>query len=256
MTIHSPGGARERIMMYGAEGSGKSKSYIDIYDATDVLFHIVDTDVAVERMFANRDTSRVVHTEATDYEDAAKAFIKAGKQAKADEWVVIDLLSPTWQWCQDYWAVKTQKGLTEDSLALWMPEKKVDYDWVAINRLYNNFMANVLRTEAHIMAICEEDSISEGTWQNETDKAFKTFSKKPKGNKRNPHLFHTVIHCSRLSLTEPKFMMTSAKEREGRDCDWVKEDVTDDSFAQRYLVEVAGWEDDTPPTVRKKRKRT
>ena len=43
--------ARERILVYGGEGTGKTWDYLKIAEALpDVTFHIIDTDDTTERM--------------------------------------------------------------------------------------------------------------------------------------------------------------------------------------------------------------
>ena len=257
VTIHSPPDNRERILAFGLAGTGKSKCYIDIFDATTEHFYILDTDVAVRRMFASRDQSRITFIEATDYQSAAEGFIRMGRQASEGEWMVVDLLSPTWQWCQDYWLAKTQKGATQENMSMWVPTKEVDYDWQRINSMYNNFMSNIMRSPAHIFCTAEEQAIMHGKWEGDLDREYEEFGAKPAGNKRNSHLFHEVLYCRKKQLKVPKYLMTATKEREGRECDWNDLDFTDLNFADEYLVGVGGWVEDeeTEPTPRRRRRR-
>ena len=245
--IRSSTGEKERQLFFGPPGGGKSKAYLDLYDNIDTHMYIVDTDVATERMFTNRDQSRATITEATDYITAATALLKYNKIAKAGDWLVVDMITPTWGWCQDYWVTKKVKGAGD--LAIWMPDKEIDYDWVAINRLYNNFLNLILSCQAHVLVIAEEDTLAkEGSkWENQADKAFATTGRKPRGNKRVPHLFHEVVHCTKIEMAEPQWRMTMAKEREGRECDWVRKDMTGLTFWEEYLIEVADWVEVAPP---------
>ena len=96
--IRSSTGEKERQLFFGPPGGGKSKAYLDIYDNIDTHMYIVDTDVATERMFTNRDQSRATITEATDYITAATALLKYNKIAKAGDWLVVDMITPTWGW--------------------------------------------------------------------------------------------------------------------------------------------------------------
>lgn len=257
MTIHAPEGVRERIMGYGPAGSGKSKAYVDIYLETDTNMYVVDTDVAVERMFRGVDQSRLTFEEATDWESAGKAMIKMARQAKAGDWLVLDLSTPTWQWCQDFWVSKTQKGAGDD-LTLWVPKDDIDYDWQRINSMYNAFTAKIMATKAHVY-VCAEDAdiVKAGSsWRGDLDDDFEGVGAKPAGQKRTPYQFHSIYLFRKKTFKNApdKYDVTAAKERVGRECDWNREEWTGESFAQKYLVDIAEWQDDEAEE-RPKRKR-
>ncbi len=253
MGIISPESNRERILIFGPPGVGKSRCYIDIYNRIDGDMYVIDSDVAVERMFRDVDQSRLSYNEATDYEEAANAMTDYVKQAVEGDWIVIDLLTPTWAWVQDYWAMKKGKTKANTDLALWMPMDNKDYDWVTINRMYNNFLRPIMKTPAHIMVITEETDVMDGKFEGDTDRLFKEFGMKPRGNKRVPHMFHECIHLGMKNFkTETLYNITAAKERFGRECFWNQENFTDQSFVDEYLIGVAGWTEDTPKKRRRK----
>jgi hypothetical protein len=254
MTVKQPDGVRERILIFGPPGAGKSRAYVDIYDNIEGKVFVIDTDVAVERMFANRDKSRLEYNEAQDYETAAKAMQKYTSQAKAGDWVVVDLLTPTWGWCSDYWAMKTSKIKANTDMSLWLPMSNKDYDWSTINRMYSNFMRSLMTTEANVLVICEETDIMEGKFEGDTDRLFKEFGVKPRGNKRVPYSFHTSLYLGTKNFkTGTQYRISAAKEREGRQCDWSDEPFDDASFVDEYLVGVAGWTRESKPTRRRRK---
>jgi len=252
--IDPPPGCRERLLFYGEPGTGKSRAYVDMFDNTDGTFFILDTDIAVERMWADRDTSRLVHAPAADYVEAARGMKTFEDEAGPGDWLIVDMISPTWAWCQDYWAQR-RLGIDADLMSTFIPDSTdgIDYNWVEINRMYNRFLLTITKTQAHVLVIAEEDKITDGTWENPTDRDFKHMKLKPRGNKRIPHLFHSVLRCHRLTYkgADNKYMMTSAKERVGRECDWADEDMTDLSFVEEYMIPVAGWTERQPRRRRK-----
>lgn len=255
----SPHPYRERHLFYGAPGTGKSLAYVDLYDNTESRFFVVDTDVAVQRMFSSRDTSRVQFEEPTNYKEAATAFLRFSKLAKPDDFIVIDLVSPLWQWTQDFWVMQNQ-GLTEDEMLFWVPERSKSrkgdsfkMEWVDINRLYGQLMKLVMKAGCHVIAIAEETAVvSEGSWSDkaETMVTFGSEGFKPVGNKRNPHLFHTVTHFQKIG---EKYLATIVKEREGRNAPEKRQDVTGQGFFSWYIT--PHWQGEQKASPRPKRRR-
>jgi hypothetical protein len=255
MGINSPEGNRERILAFGPPGAGKSRTYVDIYDRIDGDMYVVDTDVAVARMFADKDQSRLDYTEALDYETATKAIQKYAAQADPEDWLVVDLLTPTWPWCQDFWAMKKGKAKKGEDLSMWMSEgKKDDYDWPTINRMYNNFMLPIMQTQAHVFVVTEEVDVMEGAFEGDVDRLYKDFGVKPRGNKRVPYLFHTSLHFGTKNYkTHTEYNISAPKERVGRDCDWHEEPFDDQSFVDEYLINMAGWDSGEPKRPRRRK---
>lgn len=261
----SPHNYPEQILVYGAAGTGKSKDYLEIYDAcTDARFFGLETDPnAMARMFSNRDTDRITFYTAQDYEQCVRAVQRIKKSIKPGDWFIIDMITQIWPWALYFWIHK-RLHVPKDDLALWIPDDpKWRPNWSEVNSVYLNLMTLIFGTGAHIFAVAEEDkTTTEGGWQDSDDvlATFQSEGYKPRGQKRTPHLFHTVLHHIKVGN---QYFINCPKEREGRECDWARHKMTGLSFFDEYMVGVAEWEypddgeevEEVQPVAPKRRRR-
>lgn len=242
----SPYSFRERILLYGGSGVGKSKCYLDLYDIMeDSHFYVIDTDTAADFMFEGRDRSRLTFEEPNSYRDCASAFLRFSQRANRDDWLVIDLGDPLWIWTQTFWKM-SYFGKTEEEMLFFIEPKtqkirgkEVPFrpNWSEINRMYDTLIRTAFEAKCHIIMICGETTISDGggDWDDAADilSIYRSEGTKPQGNKRNSHYFHTILH---LIMNGPKYRASIPKEREGREKLWVeKAEITDLTFWDYYL---------------------
>ena len=251
MTLVTPLSSRERILLYGAAGVGKTRQWMAMTEHLDGRFLVVDTDNALLRMTeaGDYDEDRFVFTDVHDFAAAIQTFEKYAMKAKADDWVVIDLLSPIWPWTMDYWQQRVT-GMSKTDL-MFRPRSDVstkDWNWPEINSWYATVFEIFLTSRCHLLAVCEEDDLNteqSNKWRDKEDIAntFRDVGKKPRGNKRNAHVFHTVLHLTKTGAGRTaRYLMTTVKDRE-REGDRAlnSTEVNNKNLATAYLEPVAGW---------------
>ena len=242
--IESPYPYNERIMLYGASGSGKSKAYVDILQATDTHMYIIDNENAAERMLSEEFEGRYTVYGGATWPEIGKGVLQAANRAKVGDWIVVDMMTPVWEAAWMYYVHKAYK-IDYDEMMFWMPSKGQRLDWPKIKSLYKTLIDKLTQGKAHFLGIyAETDVVMEGDWADKgmVLQMFADEGARPVGNKGDAHYYHTVIHT--LKAGRNKFYLTTLKERErgGRQPEYmVRKDWSGGNFAKDYLVEEAGW---------------
>lgn len=252
--FHSPHDARERILLYGEAGVGKSRAYIDIARVlkatkSPASVYIIDNDKSAKWMAesANLDLQITEVYEWPEYISALKTIIKT---IKRDDWLILDLASEAWPAVQSYY---TEQVFGNDIGAYFLQVKKdmgkqTEFDgwtdWKVINKLYSDFMRPfVYRSPCHILATSTCDPITRKKSPDakvgddkETVSVFGSVGFKPEGQKRLKHQFNTTIflHKTNVGL----YVATSVKDRERPLI--ISQPIK--SFSIDYLKTVAGWQ--------------
>ena len=254
----SPTRARERILVYGDPGSGKSFSYLTIarmlqVTDTPATVYVIDTDMAAERALSSEfgDLSNVIVYPAYTWEDYCSTLVAIRKVIRPDDWLCIDLICKAWLAAQEYYVSKVFKTDLDDyflDARRMLQEARDDgkkvkekvspldgwKDWTIINRLYNTWSeAAIMKTNAHIFACAKSAPVNSDLDNRKTMTSFGRLSVKPCGQKDLAYNFHTVLLSS---ATRDGYALQSAKDR-GRQLI----DIDVSMFAIDYLQDVAGW---------------
>jgi hypothetical protein len=247
--------APERILLFGVAGTGKSTAALAVARATGATMTIIDTERAHDRLLEtewqglDNVTVKDVRFDAmvndtTNWDEMIGAVKDCVKTMQPGDWLVIDSVTPTWD---DVQAWFTQK-LWGDDLADYMMAARMQAqdsgkrggsafegftDWPVINKTYNTLYNLILNAPGHVLITAETAAlIDEGT---ENQILFGSHGVKPKGQKRLPHIPHTVLLTGRKRTGE--WTLSTVKDR-GRE---QMAGVTVDNFAKDYLGKMCGW---------------
>ncbi len=264
MPFHTDG-PKERILLMGGPGSGKTRAYLSIAEllqksGSDATVYVIDTDYAVDYMLqiGFSDLENVVFSEVADWPEYMQAVNDFQKVIQPGDWLVGDLLNYAWEAVQEHYSTEAYgKDMADHFMerrqraAKMKKSKQSDdgwegsSDWQIIKPLYRAFVNRFMyRHRAHVLATCGVKPIArDGKWKdnNEVVATFGHIGFKPEGEKRTPHHPHSIIHLRRSNTGE--FMMTTAKDRERPDMVDVSlgTEESPGSFAKSYLIGVAKW---------------
>lgn len=254
---------RERLLLYGGEGAGKTRAWCAIaawYRRTGnpAQFHVLDSDVTVEAMadgwpdfYDNVTVYDVLSWR--DYLDQFQNAKKAADPTRMD-WLVVDRADLAWPAVQDYyvetvleqdvenWVIAHAKGESKGQHPL---SGEWGMNWFYINRMYQSFAVPLLRWPGHVFLTAAEKKLvrAEKSGDRSDDKDVLALyggeNVRPDGQKNLGHQMHTVIHAIDASTPrKPEWKMTTVKDREREK---MSGKVISD-FVLDYLVPVAKWE--------------
>jgi hypothetical protein len=266
----SPHRSRERILNYGFAGSGKSQGIIDIARNSNTRLWIVDTDRAWDRMLDGApDIEGQVASladvrmeaqvkELSQWEVMCDAVTHAARNMGREDWLVVDMMSVAWPWCQAHFAMEAYGKAIDDFMlearktAIRM-EAETDKrssksafegmsDWPTINRIFDTQLIDpILLARGHVYMTAEQDDVrtnaGELSTSDEVMSQFGRIGKIPRGQKGVPYTAHTVLHMG--ATMAGAWVYTTAKDRIGRE----KKTMAPlaEEFMKGYLVKVAGW---------------
>lgn len=261
MTLSAGGLRKERILAYGASGSGKSSIWLNIANwikrtNSPSRILLLDTDFTAEAMLpADGSLDDVVIVEqAADWKEmkpAIKRLVAKGVAGRGD-WLVYDMIDKVWSKSQDGFF----EFLTDKDIDVFLMEAVKEgaslggdwgVNWQAINKMYGELIAPIVRFPGHVLALApaadvrEPDRSGKGGDDARIRGLFSRLGVKPQGQKDLPHLFHTVL----LMQESPKgWTMTTAKDRERARVGGVVlggESGPEPGFVMKYLLQIAGW---------------
>lgn len=234
--------ARERILVVGGSGTGKSTTYISAArKSPDATFYVCDSDFAIDRMLEGENLPNVTHRLTIDWADYVKNVKDFQAQMKPDDWLVIDFISTAWDAVQAYY-VDQVHGKDVDAYFLEARKKKAkgnpldgDTDWGIINKIYKAWMTNLLaKTPGHILATAPAKALGD-----RDDPAVKALygaaGVRAEGQKHLAHSFHTVLLLGKTRMGE--YQLTTIKDRNRREV----EKAALGEFATDYLLKIAGF---------------
>lgn len=234
--IRSPFPFRERILLFGGWGAGKSYAIESIARHCHVV--VVDTDAAWARTQA---LSPDLDVEVVDVTDASwpEVLAAVSRELDPDAWLAVDMLGPLWDLCQEHY-VSTVYG--KDKAAYFLAAREQGRrgtldglkDWSVINAMWAQLANVLLRKRCHLVATAGARELMGELEDAEVRSVYGPLGVRPSGNKRMGHLFSTVVF---MQKTKGGWSMTTVKDR-GRKA-FEREPVVD--FAVQYLVG-AGWE--------------
>lgn len=251
-TLECPIPPRERLLVYGVEGTGKSKGLLDIARrVTDGKFYIMDNDLSYERLLytgyldvAERGNVVIENYDTTEWGLYIPQINEWRKVAGRNDWLVLDSTTPTWSavssWYSDQLFGKDKAAhmlqLKKDSKSDREFHKAMSdsMNYTIINAEYFKLYAVLARWPGHVYLTAEQDTIREEDEKGTRD-VYGPIGFKPKGQKAIGHRTNTVLWMSRNRAGE--WLMSTMKDR-GRE--YMNKVVTTD-FAADYLQGIAGW---------------
>ena len=241
---------RERILVYGQSGCGKSYAHLKIAEAYPMSkFYIIDTDDSIPRMVANELTElhNIEVYPAQDWLGCVKALEEIKSKVKPDDWLVVDMLCSVWDFVQTYFI---EEVFNQDTGSFFLQARKELktgasslsalkgwVDWTVINKLYQGWINEITyRLPCHVFFTCKAARISKEDDPGTQD-IYSIFGVKPEGEKRNIYRVHSVFL---LAHDRNGYNISTVKDR-GRIGLENHPLTPEQNFATRYLQLVAGW---------------
>jgi hypothetical protein len=263
-------GAGERIMVFGPSGVGKS---FDLYCAarmaintgSDAQFHIIDTDRSVARMLSDPQLSVLLGEDRTphpnihvydireiaaeknhnEWKVLASSLQTVSKVLGPNDWVMIDMMTVTYDWVQEAYTdrvfKKDRSDFFQDKRAQQAAGGKEGgsfsfIDWPILKDMYQtDLMRPIMMMKGHVYATAALKALDDRAGANERS-TFGAFGVMPAGEKNTQFTFHTVLW--KFSPKQGTFAFTTIKDRARP---FVSTYNVDD-FAIDYLVNIGGWQ--------------
>ncbi len=265
----------ERILLIGAEGTGKSYDWLKIADLAQrtgatTKFYCVDTDNAIRRMLAEEfpHLTNVELTIAIDWEEILAAVRKYVKTVGPEDWLIVDMFGPSWDEVQDFYTnevwgqdfgsymleVRKQiEHVKKEYDAKVAAGQKVDpkkdappssvyeggfqgwKDWNVIKAIYRPLTKAIMKCPCNLLCTAQTDMFNQSEDEKSLRMMYAGYGVKPRGEKRIGHLFHTVIW---VQHPQPTLWWASTIKDRGRK---ILQGDRLNNFAVDYLVKVAGW---------------
>ena len=251
--LHPQNPRRERILVMGPPGAGKSTTWKDIaewYDRTGAqgTMYVADSDGAWEgqRPTDGHLDGRVKATDVYDFPSIVGVVEEATTNFQSGDFLVIDMIDKAWSYAQSHYYEQVY-GKELDQF--WLEAKKDGVNpggewgsnWTVINKLHQSLMLKLQRYPGHLIAcapvaeVRQPDRQGAGGDRKEILHLFGKFGVKPQGQKDLPYNFHTVLFLQ--DVPRLGYTYTSIKDRD-------RELVSGEplaSFVKSYLIAKAGW---------------
>jgi hypothetical protein len=234
--VPPPGRAgRERILLYGGHGVGKSLSWIDVAmemrkRGNEGKLYVLDTDAAVEDLFDElwpEGRDMIENWVVSDFEELSEATVELlshKPDSENGDFVVIDLISSVWEWVQEFYAEKVygmtiEDYITETSTLIhaakeagekgherefgdWKPG-----DWMHMKKIYLGWERKlVLGGRGHVIACAEESEMNAFVTKDRDIKAYSGtgggIGFRPRGQNSLGHRFRTVIRVQKTGVDQ------------------------------------------------------
>lgn len=250
----------ESILLYGANGSGKSRAWAAIrkwYEVTNTPghFHIIDTESGMAKRtragYLNGELGNNFDSNATiypveDYDSLLDTSIKINENATGDDWIIVDSIGWGHLWARDKW-LKGSKNVTwREFLDAGRSMKEVQpHQWSEPRGLYRDWLVPyVLQFPGHRLVVAHAKEIRMPTgdpakdkWAEKKRQILETFGRygvKPEGDDDLMYGFQVIMLTVRGRDTWT-YTTVDDNEREFLD----HQPVTD--FVTSYLMPVADW---------------
>lgn len=249
--------APERIMSYGAPGSGKTNGWFSIALHTTGNIYAIDTDLSsLEFMDGERYGElfdRITFETPEALDEAIENLEKWAQEATpGEDWLVVDRVDWAWDAAQEEFSNRIfGVDVDEHFMAFreaWQKEKDGKAagnpfegftDWPTIKKRHKRFISALMtatKRGVHWYICAGEKDTNEKLDDATTNRMFGRIGARPMGEKTNPHIPRTVL---RLQGNNPNtWRMTTVKDRERPQMNG--QAIKD--FALDYLVGVAGWQ--------------
>lgn len=252
MYLASPIKPRERILVFGVGGTGKSNGALSIarrINPEDRMF-VLDNDLSYDRLLATdyQDVEQAGNVtvrgcDVTEWDVYTESVREWGSIATPDDWLVVDSMSPTWDAVQGWY---TEQVFGDDIASYFLEVRKNMKggkalgafegftDWNVINKVYAKFTAQLNRWPGHLYLTAEQANIGDND-DKDVKGMFGSYGVKPKGQKRLGHITSTTLQMSKARVGG--WTLTTIKDRGRRELEG--EGIKD--FGLDYLMKVAGW---------------
>lgn len=256
MKLKSPHKFKERILLFGGGGAGKTTAVLSIARHTvEGKFWIIDNDYsyAYERALATEftevdpDRIEVIEVDA-DWEECIAAIDRVLAEGDPEhDWLIIDPFSPMWSYVQTWMSTRVH-GADIDEYMIDLRKESSDrkefakslgdsMNWPIVDRVWTERVLKPLRRwKGHMILVCEATETSNKFDDDEVKSLFGHLGVKPAGQKRSHHIASTNLLLSKSG--HGQYTMSTAKDRNREEME--RAEVTD--FALDYLRDVAGWE--------------
>lgn len=261
MPLHAPGNARERILLMGPYGAGKSFAWTQIAEwldrtQSDAKVFVLDSLATAERD-AGHLTNVYVYdwsswAELEQHTDDAIRFATRGV-----DWLIVDLITTVWDVAQSHYIerVMARPGERASTWRLdWRAEggqghplvgaEAYGMNWSHIKAYYYDWINRIIRYPGHLLVCASAEGVVKADPKNPNSRSdpieilheFGPYGYKPKGEKTLAQPFHTILMLNHPKPNEWSFTTIRDRRRERI----VNEPLQD--FVVQYLVKVAGWE--------------
>lgn len=238
--------ARERILLYGLPGAGKSEAVLSI---ARLVPHrrvfVIDTEVDVyDRLLAGTGIENVVNYGVLpdDWESQIETVRQVGQEIGEDDWFVIDSISPTWpavtSWfvqkvfdrsIEDYFMSAREAATKGNPLDGWRDYSVINKQYAA---LYNEVLKASGSKRCHVLWTAEAEEVRDDAPRDKL-LLYRGVGYEPRGQKRLGHIPHTILW---LRKDRSGWGWQTVKDQGRGD---VEGELTD--FARQYLGGMAGW---------------
>lgn len=259
MALQAGSGRRERILVFGFSGAGKSTTWMNVAEwmyktKSESKMYVVDNDMAWQagRPLDGHLDDVVKVWDVETWQEHREAVRAARGLAKRDDWLVVDMADKVWNVTQNaYWQMAYGKEIDEIFLDTKINDFNLagDYgqNWGAINKMYDAVWGQVSRAPCHVLCVTGGDEVrkagksGKGGDAPEITKAFGKYGIKPTGQKRLAHDFHTLLLAQE---TPSSYTLTTIKERnppDRVDRPNLTAEKVKSGFTMQYLVKIANW---------------
>jgi len=270
------GPSRQKILLYGQAGDGKSYSTFTIPNllqqcGSPAKVFLIDTDDGAmrtyEKCFPHLTNLRLF--EAFDWaglDSAIDQILKEANPARGD-WIICDLFCKAWDWVQDYFSEQVfKKGADEFFMEARKRfaesgSKNVSpfdgfKDWTYIKKLYKALQDKlILKSRCNVICCVKAATVNDKSDSESVLSKYGRIGMKPAGQKELDHEFHTVLFMQqRKNGRDVRYWMQSAKFRgvnsQGIDCEvnpvmgvdpGTGQQVFYWGWAWQYLCQHEGW---------------
>jgi len=249
VALSSPDISRERLGIYGQEGSGKSKAYWSIakkmrQTQAPGKMYVADLDASWERMSIGYPgwEENMVIGEPYAWTELIGTVERYSKLATRDCWLAIDNLGEGWTSAKGHVIEAAHGKNLSDWLTDELSGRKKDYGKTpdAQNKTWRELSNLIVHWPGHVICTCPAKSVfkDDNAPSNAMANRYLQIGWQPDTQKTVGYLFHTVLYLADLGdLRSEMWAMTTVKDRERKKV--VNGKVSD--FCMDYLVGVGGW---------------
>ncbi len=252
-------------MAMGGAGSGKSFNFYTIAKralatGSDAKFYVVDTDESVGAMLSddafvdslldeNGSPINIEFADVGDWTELTSAVDKFQKKMRVQDWLMVDMLGPSWDMVQNHYTntvFHSDLGdyFLQKRAAMKNPQKDKMFegwvDWPVINGMYKDLQNSLLRSPGNLYVCNEGKALSRDQAEKDTAALFGPYGVVPVGQKRNPHLFQTILWTQEIRPGHREVIVIKDRGRESKTREKMQGKKIGD-FAMQYLVSACGW---------------